>query len=153
MEFLKYNGLNQDPRIERELYAFTFVIASIIFSNPHKKRDELNDKIIRELYQRFTWFNSEQFNKRVDFYLQFIINEKRPRAEHIPIDLIDFSNAYVRVHYAFEDILANPALIDDYDNSPKSNLNGLELVRFLNKTEYLHNLICDLMHALDYDIR
>ncbi len=148
MDFIRYNGLNKDPRIERELYAFTFLLADIIFEHDHKNRYELTAQIKRKLNYRFAWFNLDEFDKRVDFYTQFI-NGKIPRAFNVPLDLLDVSNAVTRVVHAFEDMLYSPNLIDDYDNSPVFSCQGLELVRFLDKMAYLSDLLGGFVTEMD----
>ena len=146
MDYLKRRGLVKNIEIERELYAFNYVIASIILLRLDKEKEA--KKISNELYDKFPWIVTG-FTQRMDFYSQFL-NGKEPRAEYIPEESRDFSNAYVRLQFAFEDILMSPNLIDDYDNAPLLILPGMELINFTITMDHFHNLIVDLIKSLGY---
>lgn len=147
MRFIKRNKLNQDPRIEREVYAFTFANVDYVFARTGRNVSELNVQIKRKLKRRFGWYDLEQFDKRVDFYMQFM-NGKKPRAEYIPIKS-DFSDHASRVFGAFSDILYNSSLIDDYDNASIFGIDMFSSSIYFEKTRQILQLLVDLILALE----
>ncbi|MCH5323970.1 MAG: hypothetical protein J1E39_02040 [Eubacterium sp.] len=132
-----YNILKQSDlvhNIEFELLPILYVLVDYV-GYVLKKRELSNDALnwISSAIDDFHYYKDE-FNKRVDFYVEFI-RGKVPFMNWSPVDAPkeSLNDPLFRCVAAFGDVIYNPACIDNYDDAPLL-INGIfDQFNFTNK--------------------
>lgn len=101
-----------------ELYPYLYALfAYMLGTNSSLSKDTLTPTVTW-IINRLPPEQHDKFWSRMNFYIDVVSDRVDIRAEWAVSEKIDFSNPFLRIYFAFGDILSNPACAIDYKNAP-----------------------------------
>lgn len=101
-----------------ELYPYLYALfAYMLGTNPSLSKDALTPTVAW-IINRLPPEQHDKFWTRMHFYIDVVTDQIDLRAEWAVSEKIDFSNPFLRLYFAFGDILSNPGCAIDYKNAP-----------------------------------